>query len=60
MPIDAAYFCEKSYDHMIVTAWVPFLDTNEQNGGMQVSVGGNGLHALRFSQKTLTMHASDR
>ncbi|ELU10156.1 hypothetical protein CAPTEDRAFT_219502 [Capitella teleta] len=40
---DAAYFCEKSYDHMIVTAWIPFLDTNAENGGMQMMRGSHRM-----------------
>lgn len=38
---DSAYFSEDSYDHMVVTTWIPFLDTHEQNGGMQVVKGGH-------------------
>lgn len=33
---DSAYFDNESYDHMILTAWIPFLDTDAQNGGMQM------------------------
>ncbi|XP_013391128.1 phytanoyl-CoA dioxygenase 1 [Lingula anatina] len=33
---DSAYFSNDSYDHLIPTAWIPLLDTNAQNGGMQV------------------------
>ena len=33
---DSAYFSADSYDHMVVTTWIPFLDTNAGNGGMQV------------------------
>lgn len=36
---DSAYFCEESYDHMIMIAWIPFLDTDANNGGMQVMRG---------------------
>lgn len=39
---DSAYFSEESYDHNIITAWIPFLDTNEHNGGMQM---------MRYSHK---------
>ena len=34
---DSAYFSEDSYDHMVLTAWIPFLDTDQHNGGMQVA-----------------------
>ncbi|XP_064616893.1 uncharacterized protein LOC135480894 [Liolophura sinensis] len=33
---DSAYFSADSYYHLIPTAWVPFLDTTEENGCMQV------------------------
>ena len=36
--IDSAYFSEDSYDHMIVTTWIPLLDTNSNNGCMQVGL----------------------
>ena len=36
---DNAYFSEDAYDHLVATAWIPFLDTHEGNGGMQVSAG---------------------
>ncbi|KAK3096497.1 hypothetical protein FSP39_000740 [Pinctada imbricata] len=38
---DSAYFSNESYDHMIATSWIPFLDTNEQNGCMQVAKNGH-------------------
>lgn len=40
---DAAYFSEDSYDHMVVTAWIPFLDTHAENGTMQMVKGGHRL-----------------
>ncbi|KAL4219387.1 hypothetical protein ACF0H5_021967 [Mactra antiquata] len=40
---DSGYFSEESYDHLIPTAWIPFLDTNEQNGCMQVARYGHKL-----------------
>lgn len=33
---DSGYFDQESYDHIIPTTWIPFLDTNANNGGMQV------------------------
>lgn len=33
---DSAYFSNESYDHMIPTAWIPFLDATTENGCMQV------------------------
>ncbi|XP_060065780.1 uncharacterized protein LOC132546102 [Ylistrum balloti] len=38
---DSAYFSNESYDHMIVTAWVPFLDAIPENGCMQVVKNGH-------------------
>lgn len=38
---DAAYFDTESYDHMIFTAWIPFLDTDAKNGGMQMARYGH-------------------
>lgn len=40
---DAAYFSADSYDHMILSAWIPFLDTNEKNGGMRMMRGSHKL-----------------
>jgi len=37
--VDNAYFDNDSYSVMIPTTWIPLLDTDEFNGGMQV---GNG------------------
>lgn len=34
---DSAYFDNESYEVFIPTAWIPLLDTNELNGGMEVS-----------------------
>ncbi|XP_064637126.1 uncharacterized protein LOC135493597 [Lineus longissimus] len=33
---DSGYFDQESYDHIIPTTWIPFLDTNANNGGMQM------------------------
>ncbi|XP_014791187.1 uncharacterized protein LOC106884357 isoform X1 [Octopus bimaculoides] len=38
---DSAYFDPDSYDHMILTAWIPFLNTNARNGGMQMARYGH-------------------
>lgn len=38
---DSAYFSNESYDHMIATAWIPFLDATEENGCMQVARNGH-------------------
>ena len=35
---DSAYMSNESYDHMIATAWIPFLDATPENGCMQVLV----------------------
>ena len=35
---DNGYFSEESYDHLIPTAWIPFLDAKPENGCMQVSL----------------------
>uniref|UniRef100_A0A1I8HS86 Phytanoyl-CoA dioxygenase family protein n=1 Tax=Macrostomum lignano TaxID=282301 RepID=A0A1I8HS86_9PLAT len=36
---DSGYFDVESYNTLIVTAWVPLLDTNEQNGTLQMVPG---------------------
>lgn len=33
---DSAYFSNESYDHMIPSVWIPFLDATPENGCMQV------------------------
>lgn len=33
---DSGYFSEESYDHLIPTAWIPFLDATPENGCLQV------------------------
>ncbi|XP_074642815.1 uncharacterized protein LOC141900020 isoform X2 [Tubulanus polymorphus] len=38
---DSAYFSEDSYGHLIPTTWIPFLDTDSRNGGMQVLKRGH-------------------
>lgn len=38
---DSAYFDNDSYKVMVPTAWIPLLDTDEFNGGMQMMKGGN-------------------
>ncbi|GAB1607425.1 uncharacterized protein LOC115228194 [Argonauta hians] len=38
---DSAYFDPDSYHHMILTAWIPFLNTNARNGGMQMARYGH-------------------
>lgn len=35
--LDSGYFDNQSYKVLIPTAWIPLLDTDEFNGGMQVS-----------------------
>ena len=37
---DSAYMSNESYDHMIATAWIPFLDAVPENGCMQVLSAG--------------------
>lgn len=36
---DSAYLTDESCSTMILTAWIPLLDTNEHNGGMQMIEG---------------------
>ncbi len=38
--LDSGYFSADSYDHMTLIAWIPFMDTHENNGGMQVLCKG--------------------
>ncbi|KAL3872211.1 hypothetical protein ACJMK2_040149 [Sinanodonta woodiana] len=38
---DSAYFSEDSYDHLIPTMWLPFLDAVPENGCMQVAKNGH-------------------
>ena len=38
MSADSGYFDNQSYEVMIPTAWIPLLDTDDFNGGMQVIV----------------------
>jgi len=33
---DSGYYDEYSDDHMILTGWIPFLDTGPHNGGMEL------------------------
>lgn len=40
---DNGYFSEESYDHLIPTAWIPFLDAKPENGCMQM---------IRYGHKT--------
>ena len=37
--VDVGYLDNDSYDVLQPTAWIPFLDTNEINGCMQVHCG---------------------
>ncbi|GFS02836.1 phytanoyl-CoA dioxygenase 1-like, partial [Elysia marginata] len=32
---DSAYMSNESYDHMIASAWIPFLDATPENGTLQ-------------------------
>ena len=36
---DNAYFTDESINTLMLTAWVPLLDTNDHNGGMQMIDG---------------------
>jgi len=38
---DSAYMSKDSYDHMIATAWIPFLDATPENGTMQFARYGH-------------------
>ncbi|XP_062616942.1 uncharacterized protein LOC134278659 [Saccostrea cucullata] len=38
---DSGYFDNQSYKVMIPTAWIPLLNTDDFNGGMQVAKGGH-------------------
>ncbi|XP_022344797.2 uncharacterized protein LOC111137580 [Crassostrea virginica] len=38
---DSGYFDNQSYEVMIPTAWIPLLDTDDFNGGMQVAKKGH-------------------
>lgn len=38
---DSAYMSLESYDHMIATAWIPFLDAVPENGCMQMAKNGH-------------------
>uniref|UniRef100_A0A0B6YWF8 Uncharacterized protein n=1 Tax=Arion vulgaris TaxID=1028688 RepID=A0A0B6YWF8_9EUPU len=38
---DSAYMSNESYDHMIATAWIPFLDATPENGCMQMAKNGH-------------------
>ncbi|XP_059148123.1 uncharacterized protein LOC131935636 [Physella acuta] len=38
---DSAYFDNESYNVLYPTAWIPFLDANEENGCMEVISGGH-------------------
>ncbi|KAK7094837.1 1-deoxypentalenic acid 11-beta-hydroxylase-like [Littorina saxatilis] len=38
---DSAYMSNESYDHMIATAWIPFLDAVPENGCMQMAKNGH-------------------
>lgn len=38
---DSGYFDNQSYNVLIPTAWIPLLDTDEFNGGMQVAKKGH-------------------
>ncbi|CAL1525916.1 unnamed protein product [Lymnaea stagnalis] len=38
---DSGYFSNESYDHMIATAWIPFLDATEENGCMEMAKFGH-------------------
>jgi hypothetical protein len=40
---DSAYMSNESYDHMIATAWIPFLDATPENGCMQMAKYGHKL-----------------
>lgn len=34
--LDNGYFDKDAYRQLIPTAWIPFVDANKQNGGLQV------------------------
>lgn len=34
--LDNGYFDQDAYRQLIPTAWIPFVDANKQNGGLQV------------------------
>ncbi|KAL5011309.1 hypothetical protein ScPMuIL_009860 [Solemya velum] len=38
---DSGYFSNESYDHMVPTAWIPFLDATEENGCMVMARYGH-------------------
>ncbi|XP_050412522.2 phytanoyl-CoA dioxygenase, peroxisomal [Patella vulgata] len=38
---DSGYFSWESYDHLIATAWIPFLDAVPENGCMQMAKNGH-------------------
>ncbi|XP_076436301.1 1-deoxypentalenic acid 11-beta-hydroxylase-like isoform X2 [Babylonia areolata] len=38
---DSAYMSNESYDHLIATAWVPFLNAIPENGCMQMARNGH-------------------
>ncbi|CAH1780477.1 unnamed protein product [Owenia fusiformis] len=46
---DAGYFSADSYEHLVVTAWIPFLNTHANNGGMQVVKGVHGRGCARHT-----------
>ncbi|OWF51593.1 hypothetical protein KP79_PYT04609 [Mizuhopecten yessoensis] len=48
---DSAYFSNESYDHMIVTAWVPFLDAIPGNGCMQFSSKDRFRYSFKIESK---------
>lgn len=38
---DSAYMSNESYNHLIATAWIPFLDATPENGCMQMAKNGH-------------------
>ncbi|RUS87419.1 hypothetical protein EGW08_004794 [Elysia chlorotica] len=38
---DSAYMSNESYDHMIASAWIPFLDATPENGTLQLAKKGH-------------------
>ncbi|KAL5008242.1 hypothetical protein ScPMuIL_013823 [Solemya velum] len=49
---DSGYFDHDSYSALVITAWIPFVDTNKENGCMEFVVGGHrkgivGRHKMR-------------
>ncbi|OWF42670.1 phytanoyl-CoA dioxygenase-like [Mizuhopecten yessoensis] len=47
---DSAYFDNDSYKVLVPTAWIPLLDTDEFNGGMQVAKGAHSAGKIATHQ----------